>query len=60
MDFKLKIQQLCTDENLYHTYRKDRREVLDLSLVKNGEYKRKKELELELLKLRMRLQLYGL
>ena len=55
MDFKLKIQQLCTDENLYFNYRKDRLGVLDLSAIKSGEYKKKKALELELLKLKMRM-----
>ena len=60
MDFKLKIQQLCTDENLYFNYRKDRRAVLDQSVIKSGEYKQKKELELDLLKLKIRMQLYGL
>ena len=59
MEFKLKIQQYCTDDKLYYKYRKDRREVLDLSAIKGGEYKAKKALELELLKLKMRMQLYG-
>ena len=29
VDFKLKIQQLCTSDNVYFKYRKDRREMLD-------------------------------
>ena len=58
-DFKLKIQQLCTADNVYHKYRRDRREMLDMSYIKGSEYKKKKEEDIAVLKLHMRLTLYG-
>jgi hypothetical protein len=57
--FSTKIQQMCCSPEIYHLYKKDRREILDQSYFKSKEYREKKREQLELTLLQMKVLLYG-
>eukprot|EP00347_Sterkiella_histriomuscorum_P011639 403371682 len=45
LPYKEKIRQICQDSTVFYTYKKDRREMMDQSILKHPEYLRSKREE---------------